>query len=77
MKCVCALTARHQFDLPADGSHFIPGQAADGQCVFQVTKHDLALQVIILVHVGVHCDLCGVGGEGGPGGRVICTTGWE
>lgn len=42
-----------------------------------MTEHDLALQVIVFVKVCVHRDLCGVGGEGCPGRRVIGTTLWE
>lgn len=71
---MCVLTTGHQFDLPADGGHSVPGQAAHRQCVFQMAKHDVALQVIVLVKVRVHGDLRGVGGEGHPGRRVIGTT---
>lgn len=73
---VCAPTVRHQFDLPADSGHAIPGQTAYSQCIFQMTKHDLALQMIVLVNVRVHCYLCGVGREGHPLRRIVGTTRW-
>lgn len=51
---LCHLTTRHQFDLPADGGHLVPGQTAHRQSVFQMTKQDLTLQVVVFVDVRVH-----------------------
>lgn len=68
------LTIWDQFDLPADSGHFVPGQAAHRHGVLQMTKHDLALQVVVLVNMGVHCDFCWIDSEGHPQGRVIGTS---
>lgn len=70
------LTTGHQFDLPADGGHLIPSQAAHSQRVLQVAKYDQGLQVIVLVEVGVHGDLRGVDREGHPGRGVVGAAEW-
>lgn len=70
------LTTGHQFDLPADGGHFIPSQAAHSQRALQVTKYDLGLQVVVLVKARVHGDLCGVDEEGHPGRGVVGAAEW-
>ena len=72
----CGLTTGHQFDLPADGGHLVPGQAAHRQRALQVTKYDLGLQVVVLVKVRVHGDLRGIDGEGHPGRGVVGAAEW-
>ena len=69
------LTASHQLDLPADGGQVVACEAAHGQVALQVTKHHLALQVVVLVQVGLHRHRGGVGLERLPLGRLIGTAG--
>lgn len=73
---VFGLTSGHQFDLPADGGHLISGQAAHRQRALQVTKHDLGLQVVVLVKARVHGDLGGVDGKRHPGRGVVGAAEW-